>query len=368
MKQEIKQISIRDLWAGYNVDSESGEVKAMNGNLLVNPAYQRDFIYDDKRQEAVIQTILKNCSLGLVTFFTAGDLGFTLGDGSQRIRSVFSFLNSELAITHNGTKKFYHNLEESDKEKILSYNFLVVQVDATPEEQLEWFKLINTGALVLKPQELRNACYTGPWLESAKMYFSKPNCPALIRAGKYVSGTINRQDYLETALDWISGGDIETYMAGHQGDENAKPLFDYYCSVIDWAKKTFPTWHKEMNGLNWNNLYLKYKDNSYDIALLEKDVETLLADDEVTNKKGIFEYLLSGRVEERLLSIRAFTPAQKKAAWINQDHKCKCCGKVLTEEELHGDHIIPWSRGGKTVPDNLQILCLDCNLKKSNKI
>lgn len=367
MKQEIKQISIRDLWSGYKVDEASGEVKAYSENLIVNPAYQREFIYDDKRQEAVIQTILKDCSLGLITFFT-GESGFTLGDGSQRLRSVFSFLNSEFAITYEGAKKFYHNLGEESKERIMSYKFLVVQVDATPEEQLDWFKLINTGSLVLKQQELRNACYTGGWLESAKRYFSKPNCPALIRAGKYVSGTVNRQDYLETALDWISGGDIEKYMAEHQGDSDAKPLFDYYCSVVDWAKKIFPTWHKEMSGVDWNKLYCKFKDNTYDTALLEKDIELLLADDEVTNKKGIFEYLLGGKMEEKLLSIRAFTPSQKKTVWINQDHKCKCCGKELTEEQAHGDHIIPWSRGGKTIIENLQILCLDCNLKKSDKI
>ena len=256
-------------------------------------------------------------------------------------------------------------------ENILNYELLVYICQGTKTEQLEWFKTINIAGEELTNQELLNANYAGEWLTDAKKYFSKTNCSAATVGKDYLSGSPIRQDYLETVLGWISGDDgkndaISTYMAKHCEDKTAMPLWDYFKEVIDWVKAVFPNYRKEMKGLNWGRLYNEYG-SDYDESSadeFEEEIQKLIMDDDVTKKKGIYEYLFDG--DTKHLSIRAFTPAMKLKKYTEQKGICPCCGEHFTIEKMEGDHIIPWSQGGKTTYDNLQMLCKKCNREKSD--
>lgn len=365
MNQEIAKIKLSEIFNGYSETANS--VVGMGGLLNIQPAFQREFIYPLDKQEACIHTILKDCTLGLLTWFENDNKGsYELGDGKQRLTSACNYVSGKYPITLDGKPMFFFNLPAETQKKIMDYEFLVVIVSGTAQEKLDWFKIINTAGAVLTTQELRNASYTGPWLESAKQYFSKPNCPAYNLGSKYLSGTLNRQDYLETALEWASSGDPEGYMAKHQKDSDATELWDHFDKVLKWFKSIFPDYKKEMNGLPLGRLYDEYHGNTYDPVVLKGGIDRLYMDDDVTKKSGIFEYLLSSKIKERVLSIRSFTDSQKASAYARQGGICPRCGKHFEITEMQGDHIIPWSKGGKTIPDNLQMLCTDCNRTKTN--
>ena len=246
----------------------------------------------------------------------------------------------------------------------------------TDTEKLDWFKIINIAGEKLTDQELRNAIYTGAWLSDAKKYFSKNQCVAYKIGEHYMSGTPIRQDYLETVLSWIAsaeGKTIEEYMAEHQHDTHATPLKQYFKSVIDWVELTFPKYRaKLMKGLEWGLLYNEYGKNVYDPNALEAAIVELLKDDDVTKQKGVYEYLLSGKTKEKTLSIRQFTENERRTLYERQNGICPMCkaegkDKHWEIEEMHADHIIPWSKGGHTTLDNGQMLCRDHNLQKSAK-
>lgn len=230
---------------------------------------------------------------------------------------------------------------------------------------MSWFKIINIAGEKLTDQELRNATYTGTWLTNAKSIFSKSNCGAYLLSKDYVNGSPIRQELLERALDWISKGNIERYMSVHQHDPNANELWTYYRNVIEWVKLTFTKYRKEMKGVNWGALYDEYHDIMYDTDLLENEIQKLMMDDDVTNKKGIYPYLLSKN--EKYLNIRAFTPQMKRSAYEKQKGICPICGKYYDINEMEGDHITPWHAGGKTNIENCQMLCKECNRRKSGK-
>lgn len=236
--------------------------------------------------------------------------------------------------------------------------------EGNDKEKLDWFKIINIAGERLYDQELRNAVYTGTWLSDAKLKFSKTNCAAYLLAKDHVNGSPNRQEILETAIKWINKGDIEGYMSIHQHDHNANELWTYFRNVIEWAKLTFPNYRKEMKGLDWGTLYDKYKDNVYDIKKLELEIVDLMIDDDVTNKKGIYYYILSR--DEKYLNIRKFTELQKRSAFEKQKGICKVCKKKFEINEMEADHINPWSKGGKTDAKNCQLLCKECNRRKSD--
>ena len=245
----------------------------------------------------------------------------------------------------------------------------------TDIEKLDWFKIINIAGEKLTEQELRNAIYTGEWLSDAKKYFSKNQCIAYKIGEKYMSGSTIRQDYLQTVLGWISAKEnktIEEYMAEHQHDTHATPLKQYYKSIIDWVELTFPKYRtKLMKGLNWGVLYNEYRNNIYDPNELEKEISRLLQDDDITKQKGIYEYLLSGKTKEKALSIRTFTDNEKTTMYERQQGVCPMCkaeGKNVKWEleEMHADHILPWSKGGHTTLENGQMLCREHNLEKSD--
>ena len=363
MKIELHEIPIREVANGYKDSQESGVV-AYGGLLDVRPAYQREFIYKDDKRNAVIDTVRKNFPLNVMYWVKTKQGTYEVLDGQQRTISVCQYINKDYSIDY----QYFHNLTKEEQEQILDYKLMVYICEGTDKEQLDWFRVINIAGEKLTDQELRNAVYTGEWLTDAKRYFSKTSCPAYQIASKYLNGVANRQDYLQTALRWISareGKVIEEYMSEHQHDSNANELWLYFKSVIDWVMILFPHYRKEMKGIEWGILYNKYHQNSYDRKVLEQKIVALIDDDDVGSIKGIYEYLFDGL--EKHLSLRQFDDKTKKKVYQKQQGICAKCGKHFQLEEMEADHIDPWHEGGKTVIENCQMLCKHCNRTKSGK-
>jgi hypothetical protein len=259
----------------------------------------------------------------------------------------------------------FHNLQKDKQEQILNYELMVYFCEGEPSERLEWFETINIAGEELTDQELRNAVYSGTWVTDAKKYFSKTNCVAYQIGNDYLNGSAIRQDYLETAIKWISEGEIKDYMSKHQHDQNALPLWRYFQDVITWLEGTFTKKRKFMKGVDWGTLYNLFKDDSFDTNKLEKETAELILDDDVSNKKGIYTYLLTRN--EKYLNIRAFTPAMKQKVYEKQKGKCAQCKKDFSLKEMEADHITPWHEGGKTDEKNCQLLCKEDNRRKSGK-
>jgi len=370
MKIELKQITIKELVEKYSDNDEEG-VFGYDGKLNIRPPYQREFIYDEKRRNEVIKTVYNKLPLSIFYWATCNDGTYEVLDGQQRTISICSFVNGDFSVILDDNARYFHNFTKQEKEEFLDYELLIYECSGSEKEKMDWFRVINIATAVLTNQEIRNAVYHGSFVTDARKYFSKTNCPAYNTAEKYLAGNCLRQDYLETALEWISQKEnttIDDYMALHQNDISASPLYSYFSKVIAWTKATFPNYRKEMKGLPWGILYNKYYNRDYDINALENEIKTLMQDDDITSQKGIYEYLLSGKAEEseRLLSIRKFTDRQKRKAYERQSGICPKCGKHFEFVEMDGDHITPWSKGGKTTDENCQMLCKKCNNKKSN--
>jgi hypothetical protein len=362
MKIELQKIPVRAVVEGY-LDSAENGVVGYGGKLNIRPAFQREFIYKDKQRDEVIHTIKKNFPLNVMYWVKSGGEHFELLDGQQRTISICQYVHGDFSIDHRA----FHNLTAEEKQQILDYPLMVYICEGTDREKLDWFRIINIAGEQLTAQELRNAIYTGEWLAEAKKRFSKSLCPAHQIAKDYLSGSAIRQNYLETTLRWIAARDdieIEDYMAQHQHDTNCSDLWLYFKGVVDWVQVTFPHYRKEMRGLEWGILYNRYKDGKYDPKTLEARIVALMEDDDVTKKSGIYEYLLGGA--EKCLSIRSFSLRMSRAAYERQKGICPKCGKHCEMEEMQADHITPWSKGGKTTPENCQMLCAPCNRKKSN--
>ena len=376
LKIELKEVAIRDIVAGY-LDRGVDGVTGLNGKLNVRPAYQREFVYSGKQRDAVMETILKGFPLNIMYWCENEDGTYEILDGQQRTISFCQFYANEYMITHRGTLRTFNSMPQDDQDTILNYKCMIYICKGTHSEKLEWFKVINTGGVKLNDQELRNACYTGKWLTDAKLKFSKPQCPAYAIGSKYISGILNRQDYLETALDWIrqkkNMSSIEEYMLQHQNDANAIELWNYFSSVINWVVATFPKHRSQMKEVSWGVLYNNYGETVYDAEEMEEKVKSLMLDDEVTSKKGIYEYVFDGL--EKHLSLRSFSDAQKIKAYNRQNGKCPRCtamnkptkNKIWAIEEMEGDHITPWHEGGKTEDSNCQMLCKTCNREKGGR-
>ncbi|HEV2136566.1 MAG TPA: DUF262 domain-containing protein [Terracidiphilus sp.] len=358
MNIELKEITVRELSEGYDDKAEAGVV-GYGGKLDIRPAYQREFIYKDKQRDAVIDTINKDFPLNVMYWAVREDGDFEVIDGQQRTISICQFVEGDFAFEG----RYFHNLQTDEQEKLLNYRLMVYQCSGTDSERLGWFKTINIAGEKLTDQELRNAVYSGPWVSDAKRYFSKSGCPAYGIGSEYLTGSPIRQEYLETAIDWFSDGKIEAYMAKQQHKPNANELWLYFQAVINWVKASFPKYRREMKGIPWGELYNTHKGDEIDAAKLETEIARLMADDDVTNKKGIYHYVLNGR--ERHLNIRAFTENQKREAYERQAGVCPVCKEHFEFEGMEGDHITPWHEGGKTIADNCQMLCKECNRRKS---
>lgn len=367
MKIELHSVPVRDLYAGY-INSGYEGVVGYAGKLDIRPKFQREFVYDHAKQQAVITTILSEFPLNVMYWSkrvhpVTGEESFEMLDGQQRTMSVCEYLEGAFSVDVGGNPKSFDNLSSADQERVLGYGLMVYHCEGNEDEQLEWFEVINIAGLTLRPQELRNAVYTGPWLTDAKRYFSREGQGAHKLAKDYTTaGEVNRQDLFQKAIEWHGGkGDaaIKKYMNEHRQDPNANALWTYFKSVIDWAKLIFPKQRKELRSVAWNGLYDAYKQEPLDAAVLEERVKALMSDDEVQKKSGIYSYVLTG--DERALGLRTFTANQKREAYERQDGICRKCGKHYELEQMDGDHILPWSRGGKTTPDNCQMLCIRDN-------
>ena len=360
MKIELHEITVREVAQGYLDNAEEG-VCGYGGRLNIRPKYQREFVYDEKKRSAVMDTIRRDFPLNVMYWVKNEDGTFEVLDGQQRTISFCQYVMGDFSIDNRA----FHNLTNTEKERILNYKLMVYFCEGDDKEKLDWFKIINIAGEKLTDQELRNAVYTGPWLSDAKLKFSKTGCAAYNLSKDYVNGSAIRQNILETAISWISGGKIEKYMSVHQHDPNANELWTYFRNVIEWARLTFNTYRREMKGIDWGGLYDQFKGELLDTAKLEREIQTLMMDDDVTSKKGVYPYVLTR--DEKYLNIRTFTESQKRSAFERQKGICKKCGKPFELHQMEADHITPWSRGGKTSPENCQMLCLECNRRKSDK-
>lgn len=364
MKIELKHIPIRELTKNYENDALAG-VKAYGGNLDVRPAYQREYVYKGEQRDAVLNTVKNGFPLNVLYWVDNGNGKYEVLDGQQRIISICEYVTSVFHIKSN----YFHSLSEVEKNKILDYELMVYFCTGTDQEKLDWFTTINIAGEQLSDQELRNAVYTGTWLSDSKRYFSLSSQGADKISKNYVNVAVNRQNLLELALKWIileeNMKTIDEYMSTHQLDEDSNELWTYFRKVINWIGTTFVDVYPEMKSVDWGKLYFKYNKNNYNSSDLSKRVKELRKDDEVTSKKGIYEFLLSG--DEKYLSLRNFTDTQKTTQYELQKGTCHVCKEKCDYEQMQGDHWIPWSKGGKTIPENLKMLCRDCNNKKSNK-
>ena len=356
----MKEIPVRDLVEGYK-DTVDGGVVGYSGNLNIRPAYQREFVYKDKQREAVIETVRQDFPLNIMYWVKNADGTFEVLDGQQRSISICQYVAGDFSIDH----QYFHNLEEEEKNQILDYKLMVYECEGDTREKLDWFKTINIAGEKLMSQELRNAIYTGEWLSDAKTYFSRPGCVAQSLAKDYLKGSPIRQDYLETAIKWVSNSTVDDYMAIHQHDKDANKLWSHFQEVISWITRVFPSYRKEMKGIDWGTLYEEHRTKTFNSTDIELEITRLMSDQDVTKKPGIYSYIITGN--EKYLSVRAFDARMRREAFERQDGICEHCRDIFEIEDMDADHITPWVEGGKTTADNCQMLCKKCNRTKGAK-
>ena len=371
----IKQISVTvgEITQGYVNNDELG-VRGYNGLLDIRPPYQREFIYNDKEQQAVINTVLKGYPLNVMYWVKRNDdaeCPYEVMDGQQRTLALCEYVSGKFSFEF---KNFFNQPEDIQK-RILDYELTVYVCEGEHSEKLEWFKTINIAGKPLNEQEILNAIYAGPFVSDAKRHFSKTNCGASKLGKDLVNGVPIRQDFLKVALNWMAEHEQRegkaqsrvSYMAQHQHDPNANNLWTYFQNVLNWAITNFEMkkFKKIMKGLDWALYYDKYHDKTLDTVEMAKRISTLMRDSEIQRQSGIIPYVLTG--DEQHLDLRAFPEDIKLAVWEQQGHICPLCGKEFDFEFMEGDHIKPWREGGRTVIDNCQMLCRDCNRKKGAK-
>tara|TARA_A100001015_G_scaffold312327_1_gene417313 strand:- start:124 stop:1197 length:1074 start_codon:yes stop_codon:yes gene_type:complete len=354
MKIDLKNISIKDLTNGFKDNLEAGVI-GYGGKLDIRPPYQREFVYTGKQRDAVIDTVTKGFPLNVMYWAVREDGNYEIIDGQQRTISICQYVCGEFSFND----LYFHNLPDDKKEAILNYDLTIYFCEGSDSEKLAWFETINIAGEELYPQELRNAVYHGSWTSDAKRYFSKTGCAAYQIAGDYLNGSAIRQQYLETAIKWINANKVNEYMAKNQNKPTAIDLWNYFQAVISWVEATFPNKRKIMKGLPWGEYYNEYKNLSLDPEKLEIKISSLLQDDDVTNQKGIYAYLLSGK--EKHLNIRAFDDKTKQRAYEKQRGICNKCKEHFDMNEMDADHIKLWKDGGKTEDANCQMLCVPCN-------
>ncbi|MCY3915448.1 MAG: DUF262 domain-containing protein [Chloroflexi bacterium] len=364
MKIQQLDLTVRDLVAGYRDDGDGGVV-GYGGALDIRPPFQREFIYDAKERNAVINSILKGFPLNVMYWADREDGSYEIIDGQQRTISIAQYVAEKPGFSFEGLG--FDNQQSDVKERILNYELMVYVCSGADSEKLEWFEIINIAGKRLSKQELRNAVYSGTWVSDAKRYFSRTGGPAAGLGGDYMSGSPIRQDYLETVIKWRSDADdadIEEYMRIHQHDELAAPLWGYFMDVIDWIEATFAKKRKRiMKGVDWGVLYNEYKDKDLDPVAIEAETARLILNDDVTNQKGIYPYILTR--DEKYLNIRAFTDGMKQRVYEKQSGKCAICKNDFDISDMEADHKKPWSEGGKTEEKNCQMLCRKCNREKA---
>ena len=383
MKTTLRtDITVRDICEGFVYNELEGKgLFGLNGKLIIQPEYQRNYIYaDGKKDVAVIDSVLKGFPLGVIYFNQVGDQ-YEVLDGQQRITTLGRFVTHKLAIKDkNGMEQYIDGLDEVERERVLNTHLLIYICEGEEPEIKEWFKTINIVGIPLKQQEIRNAVYSGPFVNALKEVFSNSQNPFIQKWSAYVKGSVNRQEFLERALDWVSHGNIEGYMSMHRQDTDITPVKTYFNTVIDWVSGVFSDVMDEMCGLEWNRLYEMYHNTPYNVATVSMRVQELYADPYVTNHKGIFEYILGGEKDKSLLNVRVFDKAtinrvytkQTRAAQRKGVSNCPDCAlkgdnRIYTLNEMDADHVTAWSKGGATDESNCQMLCRHHNRSKGNK-
>lgn len=379
------EITVKDICEGFTYNEYEGKgLFGLSGKLTIQPEYQRNYIYaDGKKDVAVIDSILKGYPLGLIYFNKVGDKLEVL-DGQQRITSFGRFVTDKFAIKDShGMEQYFSGLAEDLQKKILETKLLIYECEGTESEIKEWFKTINIAGVPLNEQELLNAIHSGEFVTKAKETFSNSQNANIQKWSAYISGNVNRQDFLHTALDWVSKGNISDYMSKHRHDTEITELGSYFNSVIDWISSVFQDVESEMKGLEWGKYYELYHKNSYNPADVSKKLKELYADYFVKNRKGVYEYILGGCTQPQLLDIRMFDEPTKKAVYSKQTAEaeskgisnCPLCAmgtdgnktRIYKLTEMDADHVTAWSKGGSTDVSNCQMLCKTHNRAKGNK-
>lgn len=387
MKTTLRiDITIKDICSGFIYNELEGKgLFGLAGKLTIQPEYQRNYIYaDGKRDVAVIESILKGYPLGLIYFNKVNDNNFEVLDGQQRITSFGRFVTNKFAIKdENGMEQYFSGIASDKQKKILEAKLLIYECEGEESEIKEWFRTINIAGVPLNNQELNNAVFSGPFVTLGKEEFSNSQNANIQKWSAYVAGTANRQEFLERALDWVSKGKIVDYMSRHRFDNNIIELKNYFNSVIDWVSTIFKDVESEMKGLEWGRLYETYIKEPYDPVKVSEEVKRLYADSYVKNRRGIFEFILGGSIDYRLLDVRVFDEATKKSVYSKQTQlaekkevsNCPLCGighdanksKIWKLSEMDADHVAAWSKGGSTDIKNCQMLCKTHNKAKGNR-
>lgn len=386
MKTALKtNITVKEICEGFVYNELEGKgLFGLSGKLTIQPEYQRNYIYaDGKKDVAVIKSILKGYPIGLIYFNTVSPDTFEVLDGQQRITSIGRFVTDKFATHTNGTPQYFSKMPADLRKKIEETKLLIYECEGTESEIKEWFKTINIAGVPLNEQELLNAVYSGTFVTLAKEEFSNSQNANTQKWEAYVRGSALRQDFLERALDWVSKGNIGDYMSRHRNDKNITELKTYFNSVIDWVSSVFTDVESEMRGLEWGRLYELYHKKSYDPKKVSAEVHKLYADPYIKNRKGVFEYILGGSTDTKLLEVRVFDEATKKATYATQTaaaekkhtSNCPLCAvghdankdKIWKLDEMDADHVAAWSKGGKTSAKNCQMLCKTHNRAKGNR-
>lgn len=380
-------ITVADICHGFVYNQLEGKgLFGLGGRLIIQPEYQRNYIYADgggKKEQNVIHSLLKGYPLGLIYFNKTGVDRFEVLDGQQRITSIGRFVTNKFAIMEGENPKNFDSLASDQKDRIRKSKLLIYECKGTETEIKQWFETINIAGVPLNEQELLNAIYSGPFVTKAKEVFSNSQNANIQKWSAYIKGSANRQDFLERALDWVSAGDIGSYMSKHRSNTNIDELKGYFDSVIEWASAVFTDVLDEMRGLEWGRLYRRYHGNSYDPKQMSVAVRKLIADDSVTNRKGIFEYLLGGSMDTKLLAVRFFDTKMVRATYEKQTQRaeankvsnCPLCAighdgnkaRIYKFNEMDADHVSAWSKGGQTSAANCQMLCVTHNRAKGNR-
>ena len=378
-------ITIRDICEGFIYNELEGKgLFGLSGTLTIQPEYQRNYIYaDGKRDVAVIDSMLKDYPLGLIYFVKVSEDKFAVLDGQQRITSFGRFITNKFAVKLDGMEQYFDSLAKELQSKILNTKLTIYECQGEEAEIKAWFRTINIAGVPLNNQELNNAIYSGQFVTLCKEEFSNSQNANIQKWSAYVSGSVNRQEFLECALNWVSKGNIEEYMAIHRNDNNIKEIKTYFNSVIDWISSVFTDVESEMRGLDWGRLYEDYHKKAYDQKKVSKQVKELYSDSYVKNRKGVFEYILGGSKDTKLLDVRVFDEATKKSVYAKQKTEaekkgisnCPLCAvgnnanktKIWALTEMDADHVSAWSKGGATDIKNCEMLCKNHNRAKGNR-
>jgi 5-methylcytosine-specific restriction endonuclease McrA len=385
---ELKtEITVARVCDGFVYNQLEGKgLYGLCGKLTIQPEYQRNYIYADGgglREQAVIHSLLMGYPLGLIYFNKVAEEKFEVLDGQQRITSIGRFVTNKFAIMDNGNPKYFDSLPVDQQAKIRNSNLLIYECEGTETEIKQWFQTINIAGVPLNTQELLNAIYSGPFVTHAKAEFSNSQNANIQKWSAYVKGSANRQDFLERALDWVSKDDIGSYMSVHRTKANINELKAYFHGVIDWVSSVFRDVEKEMQGLEWGRLYEQYHSKPYDPAKVSAEVKQLYSNPYVKNRRGVFEYILGGLRDSKLLDVRVFDEATKKTVYAKQTtaaeakdmSNCPLCtvghaankNKIWKLAEMDADHVAAWSKGGESSVKNCQMLCTTHNRAKGNR-